>query len=63
MLNSYSREYSTYSVVTTSRLTAPRQLVVHVNLKTFTKYNERSVQNQKSLPQLSVLCALRHCTI
>ena len=39
------REYSTYRVVTTSRLKAPGHLVVHDNLKTFTKYNERSAQN------------------
>ena len=32
-----SREYSTYRVVTTSRLKAKRHLVVHDNLKTFTK--------------------------
>ena len=32
------REYSTYTVVTTSRPKAPRHMVVHDNLKTFTKY-------------------------
>ena len=32
------REYSTYRVVTTIRLKAPRHLVVNNNLKTFTKY-------------------------
>ena len=37
------REYSTYRVVTTSRLKAPRHLVVLFNLKTFTKYSKRSV--------------------
>ena len=74
MRNSYSRlekayliteirEYSTYRVVTTSLLKAPRHLVVHDNLKTSKKYSERSVQNLQSLPQLSVLCALGHCTI
>ena len=36
---------STYRVVLTSRLKVPRHLVVHDNLKTFTKYSERSVQN------------------
>ena len=40
-----AREYRTYRVVTTSCLKAPRHLVVHNNLKTFTKYSERSVQN------------------
>ena len=46
--------------VTTSRLKAPIPLVVHDNLKTFTKYSERSVQlhNLYGLHQLSVLCAL-----
>ena len=46
------REYSTYRVhstyiVHTSRLKAQRArpLVVHDNLKTFTNYCERSVQN------------------
>ena len=39
------REYRTYRGVTTSRLKAPIPLVVHDNLKTFTKYSERSVQN------------------
>ena len=39
------RVYSKYRVVTTSRLKAPRHLVVHDNLRTFTKYSERSVQN------------------
>ena len=57
------REYSTYRVVTTSRPKAPRHLVVHDNLKTFTKYSERSVQNLQGLSQLRVLRALGHCTI
>ena len=58
-----TESYSTYRVVTTSRLKAPRHLVVHDNLKTFTKHSERSVQNLYGLPQLSVLCALGICTI
>ena len=43
----------TYRVVTTSRLKAPRHLVVlvHNNLKTFTKYSERSVHNLQLLPK------------
>ena len=41
----YCREYSIYRVVSTSRLEDPRHLVVHDNLKTFTEYSERSVQN------------------
>ena len=52
----WSREYSINRVVTTSRLKAPRHLVV------LTKYSERSVQNL-GFNQLSVLCALGHCTI
>ena len=50
------REYSTYRVVTTSRLKALRYLVVrvHDNLKAFTNYSERSVQTLQGLPQLSV---------
>ena len=39
-----AREYSTYRMVTTSRLKAPIHLVVHENLKTFTKYSELSVE-------------------
>ena len=58
-----NREYSTFRVVTTSRLKAPRPLVVHDNLKTFTKYSEHSLHNLKGLPQLSVLCALGHCSV
>ena len=58
-----SESTTTYRVVTASRLKAPRPLVVHDNLKTFTKYSECSVQNLKGLPQLSVLCALGHGTI
>ena len=38
-----TRKYSTYRVVTTCRLKAPRHLVVQNNLKTFTKYSERYV--------------------
>ena len=34
-LKAHTREYSTYRVVTTSRLKATRHLVVHDNLKTF----------------------------
>ena len=54
------RIYSTYRVVTTSRLKAPRRLVVHDNLKSFTKYSKRSVHNLQGLQQLSVLYALGH---
>ena len=36
-----------WSLVTISRLKAPRNLDVHDNPKTFTKYSERSVQNLK----------------
>ena len=58
-----TREYSTYRVVTTSRIKVPRHLVVHDNLKrSQNMYSECSVQNLL-LPQLSVLCALGHCTI
>ena len=49
------REYGNYRVFTSSRLKAPRHLVEHDNLKTFTKYSERAVQNPKGLPQLSEL--------
>ena len=34
-----TRGYSTYRVVTTNRLKAHRHLVVHDNLKMFTKYS------------------------
>ena len=40
-----TREYSTYRAVTISRLKTPRHLVLNDNLKTFTKYSERSVEN------------------
>ena len=40
-----TRENNTYRVVSTSRLKAPRHLVVHDNLKAFTKYSERSVHH------------------
>ena len=49
-----SREYSTHRVVTTGRLKAPRNLVVHDNLIMFTKYSERSVHNLKGLPQCTL---------
>ena len=58
-----AREYIPYRGVPTSRLKATRQLVVHENLKTFTKYSERTVQNLWGLCQLSLLCALGHYTI
>ena len=45
-----NRKY-TNRVVTTSRLKAPRHLVVHDNLKTFTKYSKRSVLKPLSLSQ------------
>ena len=61
-----TREYRPYRVVTTSRLKARRQLVVHDNLKTFnlktlTKYSERSVQNLHGLA--SVKFTLRPRTL
>ena len=46
--------YSTYRVVTTSRQKVPRHLVVHDNLKKFTKYSERSVETPIGL--VSVKC-------
>ena len=58
-----AREYSAYRVVTTSRLKAASHLVIHDNLRTFTKYSESCVQNLWGLPQLSVFCSLGDCTI
>ena len=65
LCSSVVREYSTYRVVNTSRLEAPRHLVVHDNLRTFIKYSERSVQNQyKWLASVKcILYALGHCTM
>ena len=44
-IHTVTREYSIYRVVTTSRLKAPIHLVVHDNLKTYTKYSKSSVEN------------------
>ena len=54
-----SREYSTYRVFTTSRFKATRHLVVHDNLKTFTKFGERS----DAIGLASVKCTLRSLTL